>query len=42
MATVFCRSQLQRFTTTPEVQTGAATLREALEAAFAINPRLRG
>jgi molybdopterin synthase sulfur carrier subunit len=42
MATVFFTSQLQRFTTTPEVQTGAATLREALEAAFAINPKLRG
>jgi hypothetical protein len=34
--------QLQRFTATPEVKTGAATLREALEAAFALNPRLRG
>jgi len=42
MAAVFFTSQLQRFTTTPEVQTGAATLREALEAAFAINPKLRG
>lgn len=34
-------SQLQRFTETPELHTTAATLREALEAAFAINPRLR-
>jgi hypothetical protein len=34
--------QLQRFTATPEVQCGAATLREALEAAFAVNPLLRG
>lgn len=34
--------QLRRFTATPEVDTPAATLREALEAAFAINPRLRG
>lgn len=34
-------SQLQRFTETPELQTTAATLREALEAAFDINPRLR-
>jgi len=42
MATVFFTPQLQRFTTTPDVETGAATLREALEAAFAINPQLRG
>ena len=42
MATVFFTPQLRRFTTTPEVQTDAATLREALEAAFAINPTLRG
>ena len=42
MATVFFTPQLQRFTTTPQVKTGAATLREALEAAFAINPKLRG
>lgn len=34
-------SQLQRFTETPELQTTAATLREALEAAFDINPQLR-
>ncbi len=34
--------QLRRFTETPEVDTQAATLREALEAAFALNPRLRG
>ena len=34
--------QLRRFTATPEVQTPAATLREALDAAFAINPKLRG
>jgi sulfur-carrier protein len=42
VATVFFTPQLRRFTTTPEVQTGAATLREALEAAFAVNPKLRG
>lgn len=42
MARVFFTPQLQRFTATPEVETGAATLRGALEAAFAINPRLRG
>ena len=34
--------QLRRFTATPEVQTPATTLREALDAAFAINPQLRG
>lgn len=34
-------SQLQRFTETPEVHTTAATLRDALEAAFEVNPRLR-
>ncbi|MEW6707329.1 MAG: MoaD/ThiS family protein [Pseudomonadota bacterium] len=34
--------QLRRFTETPVVDTPAATLREALEAAFAVNPRLRG
>jgi sulfur-carrier protein len=42
MASVFFTPQLQRFTTTPQVETGATTLREALEAAFAINPLLRG
>lgn len=34
--------QLHRFTETPVVETGAATLREGLEATFAVNPRLRG
>ena len=34
--------QLRRFTATPEVACAAATLRQALEAAFAANPRLRG
>ena len=34
--------QLRRFTETPEVSTEATTLRGALEAAFAANPRLRG
>jgi molybdopterin synthase sulfur carrier subunit len=34
-------SQLQRFTETPEFYTAAATLREAIDAAFDINPRLR-
>lgn len=34
--------QLRRFTDTPEVACAAASLRAALEAAFAVNPRLRG
>ena len=34
--------QLRRFTETPELHTAAPTLRAALEAAFALNPRLRG
>lgn len=34
-------AQLQRFTQTPELDTTATTLREALEAAFDLNPRLR-
>ena len=42
MATVVFTSQLRRFTETPEVDTPAASLREALDAAFARNPRLRG
>jgi hypothetical protein len=41
MAHVAFTSQLQRFTQTPEFHTTAATLREALEAAFELNPRLR-
>lgn len=41
MARVCFTPQLQRFTSTPEVQTSAATLRAALEDAFAHNPRLR-
>ena len=35
-------SQLRRFTATPEIETGATTLRAALEDAFALNPTLRG
>jgi hypothetical protein len=42
MARVAFTPQLRRFTSTPEVDTDAATLRAALEAAFAVNPRLRG
>ncbi len=34
--------QLARFTEVPEIDTSAGSLREALEAAFAANPRLRG
>ena len=42
MALVVFTPQLRRFTDAPEVHAPAATLRAALEAAFAINPRLRG
>ncbi|KNZ33726.1 MAG: thiamine biosynthesis protein ThiS [Methylibium sp. NZG] len=42
MAHLVFTQQLRRFTETPEVDAPATTLREALEAAFAINPRLRG
>ena len=42
MPRLFFTPQLARFTATPEVDTPAATLREALEAAFTINPQLRG
>jgi sulfur-carrier protein len=42
MARVMFTPQLRRFTETPEVNVPAATLREALTAAFACNPRLRG
>lgn len=42
MARLVFTPQLQRFLDVPEVETGAATLREALEAAFEANPRLRG
>ena len=42
MAHVTFTSQLRRFTETPEVDTPSGTLRDALEAAFACNPRLRG
>jgi hypothetical protein len=42
MARIEFTPQLRRFTATPVVDTGAATLREALEAAFAVNPVLRG
>ena len=42
MARIVFTPQLRRFTETPEVETAAATLREGLEAAFALKPRLRG
>ncbi len=42
MARVVFTPQLRRFTETPEVDTAAHTLRAALDAAFAANPRLRG
>ncbi len=42
MAQVIFTPQLRRFTETPHVDAPVATLREALDAAFALNPRLRG
>lgn len=42
MARVEFTSQLRRFTETPCVEVAAPTLRDALAAAFALNPRLRG
>lgn len=42
MPLVVFTPQLQRFTTTPRVQSDATVLRQALEDAFAVNPRLRG
>jgi sulfur-carrier protein len=41
MARIVFTQQLKRFTQTPEVNAPADTLRGALEAAFAVNPRLR-
>ncbi len=42
MARLFFTQQLARFTAVPQVDTDAATLRAALEAAFGVNPQLRG
>ena len=42
MARIVFTQQLRRFTETPEVDAPALTLRAALDAAFALNPRLRG
>jgi len=42
MARIVFTPQLRRFVETPEVDTTAATLGAGLDAAFALNPRLRG
>ncbi len=42
MPRVVFTPQLRRFTATPEVHSAAATLRGALDDAFAANPALRG
>lgn len=42
MPTLRFTPQLRRFLDVPEVASQAATLRDALEDAFAPNPRLRG
>lgn len=42
MAQLIFTQQLARFTSVPQVATGAPTLRAALEDAFAVNPLLRG
>ena len=42
MPKIVFTQQLRRFTEIPEIDTPAPTLREALDAAFSINPRLRG
>ncbi len=42
MARIVFTQQLRRFTETPEVSAPATTLRAALDAAFALNPQLRG
>jgi hypothetical protein len=42
VAIVAFTPQLRRFLAVPEVDTRATTVRGALEAAFALNPRLRG
>lgn len=41
MAKLIFTQQLSRFTEVPEVTTSALVLRDALSAAFALNPRLR-
>ena len=42
MAKLVFTQQLRRFTDVPEIDTPAIMLRDALEAAFAANARLRG
>jgi sulfur-carrier protein len=42
MARIVFTQQLARFTQVPQVETGAANLRAALDAAFAHNALLRG
>ena len=42
MPRVLFTPQLKRFLDVPEVRTGATTLRAALDASFADNPRLGG
>jgi hypothetical protein len=42
MARIVFTQQLGRFTAVPQVDAPAATLRAGLEAAFALNPALRG
>ena len=42
MARLVFTQQLARFTSVPQVDTDAASLRPALDAAFACNPLLRG
>lgn len=42
VARIVFTQQLRRFVETPEVDAPVATLRAALDAAFALNPRLRG
>jgi len=42
MAHIAFTPQLRRFTSTPEVDSAATTLRAALDDAFAVNPALRG
>ncbi|HEX2010636.1 MAG TPA: MoaD/ThiS family protein [Roseateles sp.] len=42
MARIVFTPQLRRFVETPEIETPAVNVREGLEAAFAVNPRLRG
>ena len=42
MARIVFTPQLRRFVETPEVETEATLLRAGLDAAFDLNPRLRG